>query len=288
MAFQIAWAIRTCHDKRIAHLDIKPENVLVNERGQLKLADFGLSAHIGGAHRKRGVSINRGTCDYFSPEQCLARMRCMAAERRRQLQQQQQQQQQASEPPTEQQKQQLLLLQQQQQQLAEALRNASSGIGSSFDEKSDIWMLGILAFELYFKAPPFGSQCMVQEEEVMRNITSKAWPDKVAAEAKTNPKIRDKLNSMSPHFKSAAAAAAAAAAASITEEVAAAVAEEAAAATVTTKEAAAALAGAAGPAAAAVVVAEAAAALAEGAAAVAAAVTTEVVAAAVAAAGAAA
>ena len=38
------------------------ENVLVNERGQLKLADFGLSAHIGGAHRKRGVSIYRGTC----------------------------------------------------------------------------------------------------------------------------------------------------------------------------------------------------------------------------------
>ncbi|XP_026193288.1 aurora kinase A [Cyclospora cayetanensis] len=208
MAFQIAWAIRTCHDKRIAHLDIKPENVLVNERGYLKLADFGLSAHIGGAHRKRGVSINRGTCDYFSPEQCLARMRCMAADRRRQLQQQQQ----GGQQSNQQQQQQLQQLQKQQQQLTEALHNAGSGIGSSFDEKSDIWMLGILAFELYFKAPPFGSQCMVQEEEVMRNITSKGWTEKITAEAQHNVAIKEKLNGMSSHFRATAAAAAAAAA----------------------------------------------------------------------------
>ncbi|KAL8424719.1 hypothetical protein Efla_007406 [Eimeria flavescens] len=166
------------------------ENVLVTEKFDLKLADFGLSAHIGGAHRKRGVSINRGTCDYFSPEQCLARMRTLSLERQRQLQQQLRQLQQ--QQPTEQSQQQQRELQQQQQQLSEKLKNADKAIGNSFDEKTDIWMLGVLAFELFFKMPPFGSQCMVQEEEVMQNITSKHWREGLALQAQQNPVLKKK------------------------------------------------------------------------------------------------
>lgn len=30
-----------CHKRRVLHRDLKPQNLLINERGELKLADFG-------------------------------------------------------------------------------------------------------------------------------------------------------------------------------------------------------------------------------------------------------
>lgn len=75
--FEVIWAIRSCHDKRIAHLDIKPvrfyvteENILLDHENRCKLADFGFSAHIGHLYRSNGVPHHRGTHDYWSPEQC--------------------------------------------------------------------------------------------------------------------------------------------------------------------------------------------------------------------------
>ena len=32
-----------CHARRVLHRDLKPQNLLINERGELKLADFGLA-----------------------------------------------------------------------------------------------------------------------------------------------------------------------------------------------------------------------------------------------------
>lgn len=110
MLFEITWAIRSCHDKRIAHLDLKPENILVNHRDKCKLADFGLSAHIGSKHGP--VSVSRGTHDYWSPEQCARGSRVGPV--------------------------------------------ANTHFGN-YDFKTDIWTLGILAFELRFGFPPFGS-----------------------------------------------------------------------------------------------------------------------------------
>ena len=46
----IAGALRHCHGLGIFHLDIKPENILVDERGVYKIADFGSSSievHVG-------------------------------------------------------------------------------------------------------------------------------------------------------------------------------------------------------------------------------------------------
>ncbi|PHJ21004.1 pek kinase [Cystoisospora suis] len=180
--FQITWAIRTCHDKRIAHLDIKPENVLVNHKDQLKLADFGLSAHIGGEHRKRGVSIHRGTCDYFSPEQCTFRLRGAAMRAARAAAA-------TADPATR------------QQLLAATLESQGEHV-CSFDEKSDIWTIGILGFELYFKFPPFGSQCHLSEETVMHNVRNKHWSEGVEEAAATNEGINQKLRSMSNDFRS--------------------------------------------------------------------------------------
>lgn len=40
---QILNAVKACHDKNIAHLDIKTENIMLDSNWKIKLADFGLS-----------------------------------------------------------------------------------------------------------------------------------------------------------------------------------------------------------------------------------------------------
>lgn len=41
--FQLLEALRYCHSRRVIHRDLKPQNILINKLGALKLADFGLS-----------------------------------------------------------------------------------------------------------------------------------------------------------------------------------------------------------------------------------------------------
>jgi len=45
-AKQIIQALSFCHEQSIAHHDIKPENILIDAYGRVKLADFGISLHI--------------------------------------------------------------------------------------------------------------------------------------------------------------------------------------------------------------------------------------------------
>ena len=39
--FQLLRGLMYCHKRRVLHRDLKPQNLLINERGELKLADFG-------------------------------------------------------------------------------------------------------------------------------------------------------------------------------------------------------------------------------------------------------
>lgn len=44
---QLLRGIAFCHDNRVLHRDLKPQNLLINTKGQLKLADFGLARAFG-------------------------------------------------------------------------------------------------------------------------------------------------------------------------------------------------------------------------------------------------
>ncbi|GBG34827.1 Protein kinase, putative [Hondaea fermentalgiana] len=58
-------ALAYLHEQNFVHLDIKPANVLINSRSQVKLADFGLSKQL---EKDSMANTFAGTMKYMSPE----------------------------------------------------------------------------------------------------------------------------------------------------------------------------------------------------------------------------
>lgn len=42
--FQLLRGLAYCHKRRVLHRDLKPQNLLIGQQGELKLADFGKTA----------------------------------------------------------------------------------------------------------------------------------------------------------------------------------------------------------------------------------------------------
>jgi serine/threonine protein kinase len=70
IAAEVASALDHVHACGIVHRDVKPENLWITARGDIKLGDFGLSLAGGECQPGAGESIE-GTAAYIAPEQAL-------------------------------------------------------------------------------------------------------------------------------------------------------------------------------------------------------------------------
>ncbi len=66
-AIQILSALQHAHEKGVVHRDIKPQNIMVQANGKLKVTDFGIAQISDANQQNAGVAM--GTVYYISPEQ---------------------------------------------------------------------------------------------------------------------------------------------------------------------------------------------------------------------------
>ena len=69
ICIQICAALNHAHKNNIVHRDIKPQNILINQEGLVKVADFGIARAITSATVTMAGANVIGSVHYFSPEQ---------------------------------------------------------------------------------------------------------------------------------------------------------------------------------------------------------------------------
>src|SRR6476619_7865675 len=65
-ARKICAGLAAAHDRGVIHRDLKPQNIMVNKRGDIVIMDFGLAAI---ADQLTGAEVRNGTPAYMAPEQ---------------------------------------------------------------------------------------------------------------------------------------------------------------------------------------------------------------------------
>jgi len=73
VARQICRGLQAAHEEGIIHRDIKPQNVLIDSKGEVKLMDFGIARMAESKEAMTAVGLVIGTPHYMSPEQVQGR-----------------------------------------------------------------------------------------------------------------------------------------------------------------------------------------------------------------------
>ncbi|MFQ5495491.1 MAG: serine/threonine-protein kinase, partial [Phycisphaerae bacterium] len=70
IARQLCAGLAAAHDKGVLHRDLKPHNVMIDERGRVRITDFGLAGFV---EDLAGRDVGAGTPAYMAPEQLAGR-----------------------------------------------------------------------------------------------------------------------------------------------------------------------------------------------------------------------
>src|SRR5260370_29193714 len=65
-ARKLCAGLAAAHDRGVIHRDLKPQNIMMNRRGEVVIMDFGLAAI---ADQLSGAEVRNGTPAYMAPEQ---------------------------------------------------------------------------------------------------------------------------------------------------------------------------------------------------------------------------
>ncbi len=68
---RVAFALDYAHKHEVVHRDVKPANIMLTEKGQVKVTDFGIARLTKASQTQTGVIL--GTPNYMSPEQVLGK-----------------------------------------------------------------------------------------------------------------------------------------------------------------------------------------------------------------------